>query len=130
MTEQIKVGVWTEYSGDFLERDLHDRNHVLRCPACGSGNTHLCGVRSIVGVEDQKQTALSEHVRDGTFPFEGSVDPVVGDRGAQIELGLTCEGCSHVIVIGLQFHKGSVFVKWKSLGEDQEGLQADDLWRS
>lgn len=88
----------------------------------------LAGVRTIAGVQDRDASALVETSRNGPFPFEALVDPIAGKRGSQVEIGLSCEGCPAAFVVGLQFHKGSVFVRWKVLG-DAEELGVGETWR-
>lgn len=131
MAEHAKPEEWKEFESEVLDRDLYEGNASVKCPGCGQAYLHLGGVRSIGGVTDRShQTVMAERVRDGDdFPFETLVDPIVGSRGAQVELGVHCEQCHGVFVLGFQFHKGSIFLQWKSLGTcgPEENW---DLWRS
>lgn len=126
MAEHAEVREWEQFQADAFDFAAHD-GAVLRCPACQGTDVHLCGVRTIVGVRDRKQAAMIERVRDGDFRFEEAADPAVGRRGAQLEIGVNCESCGGVIVIALQFHKGTTHARWKRLGDF--GATIVDLWR-
>jgi len=96
---------------------------ALCCPSCAStSGLHLSGVRTL----DAETGKLAERVRDGTFPFAQQPDSVVGLRGAQLEIGLSCETCGGATVLGLQFHKGMIFVCWKPIVAAGD---TEDIWR-
>lgn len=97
---------------------------ALCCPSCASTNgLHLSGARTL----DAAKGKLAERVRDGTFPFTHRPESVVDSlRGAQLEIGLSCEMCEKATVLGLQFHKGMIFVRWKPVGATGDFW---DIWR-
>ena len=96
---------------------------TLCCPSCAaSSGLHLSGVRTL----DASSGQLTERVRDGTFPFARWPDSVVGLRGVQLEIGLSCEMCGETTVLGLQFHKGMIFICWKPV---IAAGATGDIWR-
>jgi hypothetical protein len=96
---------------------------ALCCPSCAStSGLHLGGIRTL----DAANGNLAERIRDGTFPFAQRPDKVAGLRGAQLEIGLSCEMCGTATLLGLQFHKGMIFVCWKPV---VAAGASGDIWR-
>lgn len=113
---------WMEV-GTIVSDDAGSLNEgTLCCPSCASpSGLHLSGVRTL----DATSGELAERVRDGKFPFAHRPHAVAGRRGVQLEVGLSCEMCEASTVLGLQFHKGVIFVRWKPAG----GFWGGDIWR-
>jgi len=112
---------WRTVGTLVIEGGLNDG--TLCCPSCAtSSGLHLSGVRTLDAAAGQ----LAERVRDGTFPFAQRPDGIMGLRGAQVEIGLSCEMCGAATVLGLQFHKGMIFICWKPV---IAAGATGDIWR-
>jgi hypothetical protein len=75
----------------------------IRCPKCGSINTHTHGVGTLVGSDEAEAVVYL-----GTNPIGKTPS-----RRSALSITMSCEHCPGTFSLVIQQHKGTNFIAWQ-----------------